>query len=416
MELSLRTLLLVSLLATACGSAESKSSPPPPLERQPREVTVVSPDLAAVVDGNTRFGWTLEERLASTPGNFFFSPFSISAALAMTYAGARGQTATELHDVLDVELDDASFHAAFGDLVRDLSGQKSRGYTLNVADGLFVQRGGALDGDTVDLLQQDYAVELTPEDFAEDPEGARESINTWAGNATKHKLADLFPPGSIDDSVSFVIANAIYFQAGWAQAFDPKDTKDAEFRRADGTSVMVPMMSRLGTYSAGWLDIATVVELPYQDDELSMVLVIPNLQHDVADVESALASGWLETALPKLRPPDAVVVVIPRFRIDWSAPSLDSTLASLGVPTMLGDQADFSGFADEKLLVRSLRHVAFVDVKEQGTEAAAATGLDFTFVSGYVPIVADHPFVFVIRDRLTNSVLFIGRVDDPTAG
>ncbi len=397
-------------LLSGCGSTTTKP-------REARKVTSLAP---AVLSGDDAFAWSLYGELSKQPGNLFFSPFSITSALGMTYAGARGETAKQMHDVLHVGVGDAKFHAALGGLARDLSGDKRRGYTLYVANRQFGQQGYAFHQDFTDLLKTDYGAELEPIDFAGDPQGARQKVNAWADNATHGTIPPLFPPGSIDSSTVLVLANAIYFKSSWARAFDKSETRDKPFHRADGSTVTVPMMHQKGVFAfkSSVSPAASVVALPYRDNELSMLLVVPDAVDGLPAVEAALPNGWLDEATQKLIQGLEVVVELPRFSMSWHG-SLGKQLKTLGMTDAFdASRADLSGIADGHLAIGVVEHSAYVKVDEQGTTAAAATGVGIVNVCspcGPPSVIADHPFLFVIRDKLTGSLLFIGRVEDPTA-
>ncbi len=398
----LLVVLGAALALAGCGS-----------EMQPREARKVTSLTPAQVAGDDAFAWSLYGELAKQPGNLFLSPFSIESALGMTYAGARGQTATEMHDALRVSTDDATFHAGIGGLARDLSGDKGRGYTLYVANRLFGQSGFAFHTDFTDLLKADYGADLEPVDFAGAPEDARSRVNSWADDATRGTIPPLLPPGSVDASTKLVLANAIYFKAAWAHAFDPRFTHDVPFYKADGSTAMVPMMQSTEVkFSYAGDELASVAELPYLDDEVSMLLVVPNAIDGLADVEAALSSGWLDGIVAKLGAPFPLPVGLPRFTTRWHA-SLIAALQALGMTSAFGD-ADFSGIADDSLFIAAVEHSAFVQVDEAGTTAAAATAVSTNDSGGGPSVFADHPFLFVIRDRLTGTILFVGRIDDPT--
>lgn len=393
-----------ALLLSGCGSTTKP--------REARKVTQLAP---AVRSGNSAFAWSLYGELSKQQGNLFFSPFSIESALGMTYAGARGETAKQMHDVLHVGVSDAKFHAALGGLARDLSGDKGRGYTLYAANRQFGQQGYAFHPDYTDLLKTDYGAELEPLDFAGDPEGARTRVNSWADEATHGTIPPLMPPGSIDNTTVLVLANAIYFKSSWAKAFDAQDTRDGSFTRADGSTVQVPMMYQSDDFAYTTSDpLADVVELPYLDNELSMLLVVPAAVDGLPAVEAALPNGWLDGVAKKLGTAE-LELGMPRFSMTWHA-SLVQPLESLGMTDAFDpDLADLSGVANDPLYIQAVEHSAYVKVDEQGTTAAAATGVGSVSTSAPPQIVANRPFLFVIRDKLTGTVLFIGRVEDPTA-
>jgi serine protease inhibitor len=396
----------LALGAALCGCGSDAP------EREARKVTELQPELLA---GNDAFAWSLYSELAQQPGNLFCSPFSIESALGMTYAGARATTAAEMHDALHIQVDDASFHAGIGALSRDLSGDRGRGYTIYIANRLFGQDGFGFHQDFTDLLHQNYGAALEPLDFYGNAEAARQRVNDWADGATHGTIPELFPAGSLDDTTVLVLANAIYFRAAWAQAFDVKDTLDAPFHRGDGSTVTVPMMSSSDHEFAHTSDaLADVVELPYQDDEISALLVVPKALDGLPEVEAALPSGWLEGLAADLGEPYELLVMLPRFTMKWHS-SLVAPLQALGMTSAFDpSQADFSGVADDSLFIAAVEHSAYVKVDEAGTVAAAATAVGESTTSAPLGVSADHPFLFVIRDRLTQSILFVARVDDPT--
>ncbi len=404
-------LVLSALVLGGCGSKAEKP-------RQARKVTSLAP---AVLSGDDAFAWSIYGELSKQPGNLFFSPFSIESALGMTYAGARGETAKQMHDVLHVGVDDATFHAQLGGLARDLSGDKGRGYTLYVANRQFGQEGYAFHQDYTDLLKADYGAELQPVDFAGDPEGARKQVNGWVDNVTHGTIPSLMPPSSIQSTTVLVLANAIYFKAAWTKSFDSKLTQDAPFHRADGSTVTVPMMHRSGSLKCTEPNLnpdpsvstAEVIELPYADNEVSMLVAVPATVDGLPAMEAQLSNGWLDGEVKKLATCD-MTLGLPRFTMKWHA-SLVPSLEDLGM-TDAFQNADFSGIADESLFVQAVEHSAYVQVDEHGTTAAAATGVSVGKHAGPLSYDVDRPFLLVIRDKLTGTLLFIGRVEDPTTG
>ena len=407
----LSTAALALSMVAGCSSEEA-SEPP----RQPRQVTELSTELSDVVDGNTAFAWSMYDRIHVESGNLFFSPFSISAALGMTYAGAGGATADQMAQTLHVD-DPSTFHPSFGALIRDLDGDKGRGYDLFIANRLFGQDGFAFESAFLDVTNQHYEADLELVDFATATEPARQRINQWVAEKTRDKIPDLLEPGMIDSYTRLVLANAIYFKADWAEQFDESDTRDRAFQLRDGTEIQVPTMSRKGdcrTYVS--TDLAAV-ELDYQDGEVAMLIVMPNGQSTVEDMEAALLGDGLEPINAGLHEAD-VLVQMPKFEFRDKT-NLRKPLEALGmVDAFDSTKADMSGMAPgaagEDLYLQAVVHEAYVKVDEQGTEAAAATatvaGATSTGSSG---ILVDRPFVFAIRDKLTGSILFLGRVDDP---
>jgi len=405
----LRLALLVALGVTlvACGSAPAE-------QRDPRKITALSPELAAVVQGNNAFAWSLYDQLRREDGNLFVSPFSISAAFGMTYAGARGQTAAEMKKALHIELDDAAYHSSFGALLQDLAGpHRGRGYQLDVANRLFGQQGFDFNSELLQLTADDYDAPLQKMDFKGDPDGSRQTINGWVEEQTQNRIQDLLQPGTITSGTRLVLANAIYFKARWAARFDPNDTHSTDFTRTDGATVKALMMNNFGTYALLTNTDVSVIELPYQDNELSMVVILPAATDGLPALEASLTAQKVKTWIGSLSEADEVSVGLPRFTMTHRVP-LKQTLMDMGMKLAFSDQADLSGIAPGLMLTDAV-HKAFVKVDEEGTEAAAATAAIAGLTSAGPMFYADHPFLFLIRDRLTGSILFMGRVENPTA-
>ncbi len=405
---------LATALLIACGGAGE----PQPL-REPRAVSGLTPELAPVVDGNNAFAWLLFEGLRHEEGNIFLSPFSVSAALGMMYAGARGQTADEMRLTMQIAVDDATFHHEFGALLRDLGGDHAgRGYELNIANRTFGQQDRDYLPEYRRLTREAYGAELAEVDFAGDSDGARNTINAWVAERTRNKIPELFEQGQIDAMTQLVVANAIYFKADWAERFDANETHDAPFTCSDGAQVAVKMMSKIGDFRGGWYEGLSVLELDYQDNEVGMVVLLPDANDGLDELEASLSRQRVDELIAELVELK-VAVTIPRWETGYSV-GLRDTLSALGMPSAFTPGlADFSGIIDQSegsvpIHLGHVPHKAYVKVDERGTEAAAATGAEARITSGQPSFVADHPFVYLIRDRLTNSILFVGRVEDPT--
>lgn len=408
---------LLAIFALGCQPSDADGPNP---DRVARVVTSPQGDTGVVVGGHNAFTWDLyaDLREGAGEGNVFFSPFSVTSALGMTLAGANGDTEAEMKTVLGVEGDEAAWHGALGALTRDLSGDLGRGYTLHVANRLFGQADFTFEEDFLGICEDDYGAPLESLDFVADPEAARERVNDWVASQTADRIQDLLPQGSVTGDTRLVLANAIYFLADWASAFDPEQTSDAGFTKLDGETVTVPMMhmdlDSLETHGveAGWSEGVAVLRLPYQDDEVSMVLLVPDAHDGLPDLEAGLdAARW--QALTADLTPASVPIGLPRFELEFEA-DLGAALSGLGMPTAFSDGADFTGIAaDGGLSISGVYHKAFVKVDEAGTEAAAATGVVVGVTSAPMPIVADRPFLFAIQDDLTGALLFVGRVTDP---
>jgi serpin B len=375
--------------------------------------------MAAVVKGNNGFAFDLYAQLRSQAGNLFLSPYSVSTALAMTYAGARGQTAEQMAKVLRFPLDQARLHPAFAAVIREVNGAgKPRAYELHVANALWGQQGfGFLPG-FLKLTRDNYAAGLHQVDFAGHTEAARRTINAWVEKQTKDKIKELFKPGLLNGLTRLVLTNAIYFKGLWQAAFPKKNTAPGDFLLTAGGRVRVPLMHQeheLLYHDGGTFQ---MLELPYKGGELSMVVLLPKKTDGLAALEKALTEDRLAAGLSRLRP-HQVDVTLPSFKVTAEF-GLNQTLAAMGMrDAFVPRVADFSGMNGKRnLFIQAVVHKAFVDVNEEGTEAAAATGVAVG-VCSYTPpppravFRADHPFVYLIRDHRTGSILFVGRLTNP---
>jgi serine protease inhibitor len=375
------------------------------------------PDCAAVVKGNNAFAVDLYQQLRTPDGNLFFSPYSISTALAMTYDGARGQTAEEMAKTLHFALDQDKLHPAFAALIRATTGAgKPREYELTVANRLWGQKGLGFRPDFLKLTQDQYGAGLAEVDFYQAAEQARQTINAWVEQQTKKKIVELLKPGVVDDSTSLVLTNAIYFKAAWAHVLDKKATRPGDFRLPGNKTIQVPLME--GSVPAAVYDGGsfTVLDLPYAQHDLSMVLLLPKAVDGLPALEKSLTASNLSSWLSKIQRAQ-VALTLPKFKVT-SEFRLNKELMALGMPTAFTPAADFSGMtSQERLYIGLVIHKAFVDVHEEGTEAAAATAVVMKRLAMEVlpaaTFRADHPFVFLIRDNTTGSILFMGRVAQP---
>jgi serine protease inhibitor len=377
----------------------------------------VSADQAALVKGNTEFALDLYRRVQERPGNLFLSPYSISSALSMTCAGARGQTATQMAGALRFTLADDRLHSAFADLTRDLNAGGQKGdYQLTVANALWGQKGYAFLKSFTDLNQKYYGAGLRDLDFQGANEEARRTINAWVEKETREKIKDLIKQGMLPQDARLVLTNAIYFKGLWASQFKKQETRDAPFRLTADKTVNVPMMNQTEEFGYAQFNDYQALELPYKGEALSMVVMLPKKVDGLAEFEKSLDLDRLEKCFLSLHK-QKVIVSLPKFTTTAEF-SLRDALVGLGMADAFDiNKADFSGMTGGKdLFIGAVVHKAFVDVNEEGTEAAAATGVIMrpTAVMLDPPVFrADHPFLFLIRDVKSGSVLFIGRVADP---
>lgn len=425
------TMLSLSLIACEEGGADPKDPHAPDPDRVARQITSADGDVGEVVAGNSAFAWALYGELVDGDDNLFFSPFSISAALGMTSAGARGETATEMSQVLDKRVPEASWHSAFGDLTDDLNGDKARGYRLEVANRLFGQADYDFKPDFLATCEENWRAPLEEVDWRSDFEAGRDRVNEWVADRTEDRIPELLPEGSVDSDTRLVLANAIYFLADWWTQFDTADTRDHTFTRQDGSEVTVDMMwLRTGEIEdhrvTGRLSddgSAGIARLPYVDDEVSAYLVVPTDLDGLPAIEAQLTAGWFDDILQGLGTPDSpgsaeLWIGLPKFEMRWKK-SIKPALEALGMEAVFG-AADLTGIADvpgEPLYLVDVFHEAWIRVDEEGTEAAAATGAVVGVESAPIfdSVVADRPFLLVVRDDLTGSLLFVTRVMDPTA-
>jgi serpin B len=387
-------------------------------------------EIKAVASGNNEFALNLYSRIKNLPqikqaeGNLFFSPYSISTALVMTWTGARGNTAKEMAEVLKLPIEGENspsrekIAAAFGALQKQLQADKeTSGYQLNVANALWGQEGYGFLPEFLDLNKKYYGSGLNEVDFAKSEE-ARKTINAWVEEKTNEKIKDLIPAGVLDSMTRLVLTNAIYFKGDWAIQFKQENTKEADFHVTNKKTVKVPMMYQKETFEYGEVDNMQLMQMPYKGDELSMLIILPGTIDDLDSIEKRLNLQTLQSDMEHLFKKE-VEVYLPRFKMTCGTLELNSLLREMGMKDAFTlPSADFSGMDGKKdLFISNVMHKAFVEVNEEGTEAAAATGVGMKLLSLPAPppvFRADRPFIFMIRDNRSQSILFMGRVCNPT--
>jgi len=381
---------------------------------------------AAAVAGNSKFALELYAKLKSDPevkkadGNLFFSPYSISTALAMTWAGAKGETEKQMAEVLHFSLPQERLHQVLGALEKQLNAAgKKRGYQLSVANALWGQKGYGFLKEFLTLTKKNYGAGLREVDFINpvEREKARKTINGWVEKETKKKIKELIQPGILNKLTTLVLTNAIYFKGDWAIEFDKKETRDAPFRISADKEVTVPLMYQKGDFTYAQEDKLQILELPYKGDDLSMVVLLPTEVDELTELEKSLTPKELNRWLTLLRKQE-VHVYLPKFKMTTGPLELSGILKSMGMKDAfsLPPIADFSGMTGRKdLYISNVLHKAFVAVDEKGTEAAAATAVVMARggISHEPVFRADHPFVFMIKDNRSGSVLFMGKVCNP---
>ncbi len=382
-------------------------------------------DKADVVKGNNKFAMELYQKLQSRQGNLFLSPYSISTALAMTYAGARGETEKQMASTLcfptvgfassEKPMTNERFHREFGSIISRMNKAGKKGdYELVVANALWGQKGYEFLDEFLGLVRKNYDGELQQVDFIGQTEQARKTINGWVEDKTKDKIKELIKKGMLDMMTRLVLTNAIYFKGKWASEFKPERTSDTPFSLVGGKKVTVPMMNQKAEFGYKDTGAIQILEMPYVSEELSMVILLPKKIDGIKQLEKELTSealaGWLGGIGER-----EVEVYFPKFKMT-SEFELSRILVSMGMPAAFSNEADFSGMAGDKdLAISAVIHKAYVDVNEEGTEAAAATAVVIRATGVREPLIfrADHPFFFVIRDNVNGSILFMGRMTEP---
>jgi len=378
-------------------------------------------DVSGIVDGGNQFAFDLYEQLRSKDGNLFFSPSSISVALAMTYAGAAGETEAEMAKTLHFDVPKDQVH----DEMRALQNywtmpDKQTGIRLNLANRLWGQQSYEFLPAFLTITREKYGAELARLDFSRANE-ASDEINKWVSDQTEGKINDLISQDALSSVTRLVLTNAVYFKGGWADPFKKSRTKEEDFHLTATDSIKVPLMHRWAEFRYGAVDDLQILELPYGDDSLSMVVLLPKEKDGLADLEATLTFQNLQRWLKSVRHEDEVKVFLPKFKTTAEF-MLSGTLQTLGMKSAFNpNAANFSGMTEsEDVFISAVIHKAFVDVNEEGTEAAAATAM--VMVGSAAPIDepkeppvfrADHPFVFMIRDNRNEAILFLGRITNP---
>jgi serpin B len=372
-------------------------------------------DAAALAAGNEQFAWDMYGRIAAgdRDKNVFFSPFSVSAALGMTCAGARGETERQMAATMRFALPQEKLHPAFAALLSGLQAD-APGYRLSVANALWGQDGFFFRPEFLALTDKYYNGGFKTVDFASRTDDSRRIINGWVADRTAGKIRDLLQDGDLTPLTRLVLTNAIYFKGDWATKFKAADTATAPFRLHDGRTVDARMMHQTGRFGYAAADGVKILELPYAGDEVSMVVLLPD--GGLEELETGLAAGRLAGWLGSLEKRE-VSVFLPSFKIT-ARYGLKPLLSSMGMPDAFSLAADFSGLNGQRdLTITDVIHQAFVEVNEAGSEAAAATAVIIGLKSmppvDRVVFRADRPFVFLITHKPTGTILFMGRVANP---
>ena len=420
-------LLLLLAIVTLSGlmACNQKASADYVQSKLPRDnsPSVAEADQTTLVDGNSAFAFDLYQAVRGSAGNIFYSPYSISLALAMAYAGARNETENEMANVLHFGLPQDRLHPALDNLDLTLRsrgkgahGANGEGFKLNIANAIWGQKSYEFEQAYLDVLAMNYGAGLRILDFQSAPEPSRLSINNWVSDQTSNKINDLIPKGFVTELTRLVLTNAIYFNAAWASPFDKQQTQDGLFHLLNGSDITVPMMTQTESLKYTEADNYQAVEIPYDGNELSMVILLPKA-NQFDSFEASLNNQTVDSIINSLAS-EEVALTMPKFQSDSSF-SLKSTLSAMGMlQAFQPEVADFSGMTgNQDLFISDVVHKAYVSVNEAGTEAAAATAVIVGTTAAPIETVRltiDHPFIFAIRDIATSSILFIGRVENPT--
>jgi serpin B len=379
-------------------------------------------DVAAARDfasANNAFGFDLW-RATRKPGNLAVAPASVSLALGMTWAGARGETAAQMGKVLHMA-DVPAMAASMGEQLAQWNDPSHGAYALSVVDRLFGEQTASFEPEFLALMKDRFAAPLEPVDFIRGFEAARGRINGWVKGETKDRIVDLLPEGSLDSDTRLVLTNAVYFKGDWLRPFEPDATYPGEFFVDGRAAKTVKRMRQVAQFAYASTDALQIVELPYQGEHLALDLVLPKQRDGLDALEQALDADGFAKLVGALRP-TMVELTVPKFKLEMpSSLALKEALVELGMTLPFTGGADFTGISKtiKPLFIDDVFHKTFVAVDEKGTEAAAATAVVMRTESAMiepegVAFLADHPFLFVLRDTRSGAVLFIGHVADPS--
>ncbi len=374
----------------------------------------------SVVEANNQFAVDLYQRYRSKDGNMMFSPFSISSALAMTYEGARGRTAEEMRNVMHFPGDIGVLRSGYSSIYDRLN-RVDRPYKLSTANSLWAQKDYPFVADYFGTVEKYYDGKVTNLDFKSDTENSRKTINQWVEDKTYDRIKDIIPEGFLSPMTRLVLTNALYFNASWLSTFEDAATDDREFKTGTGSSVKARMMHKTGYYNYGETGVLQILEMPYEGDDLSMLVILPKgdrLQGLESSISTANLADWKNSMKQEY-----VELSLPKFKYE-NKYFMAQDLKAMGMPTAFTyPAADFTGMSPTKeLYIDEVIHQTFIEVSESGTEAAAATAV--IMVAGASPVHmelpepkifnADHPFIFLIQEKSSGNILFMGRLTDPS--
>lgn len=413
---SLVAILLIAVSLAGCtGDKRSDEAP------SKTDNTIVLGGFNDFVNSSNEFSFEMYEELVDGNDNVFFSPYSITTALGMAYEGAKGKTAEEMEQVLDIPKDYDTRLAMMKELQSTLN-KIGTNYNLSTANAYWLREGGSLREGYKNAIENFYLAHGEELDFAGDPVGSVDTVNKWVEGETNDKIKDLLLPDDIDPLTYLILTNAVYFKSDWKYQFDAGATEKMDFHQSGGTDIKADMMhmcdEEIELLHAANSD-AQLLRLPYENNEISMYLLLPK-ENDIGTIESKLDISYLNNMKKKLEP-EYIDMYLPKFNFEEKY-KLKKNLINMGMPTAFTGGADFSGISDdaEGLYIDKVIHKSFVEVNEEGTEAAAATAVIMIERGGGpstapVDFKADHPFIFLIEHEETGQILFMGKVENPSA-
>jgi serpin B len=390
----------LALTPSACVSAQPPAAP----------AVEWSKDVEAAADGNNKFSLDLYAKLRDQKGNLFVSPYSVHAALGMTASGARGTTRDELLAALHLSKE-GDKALAVGDMGRYYTAAR-KDVKLAVANAIWARKGYNWRPEFRDIQEKRFGSGLNEADFVRQPEAERRRINKWVEDQTNNRIKELLQPPHITPNTTMVLVNAIYFKGNWKTQFDAKKTREGVFHTSDDKRIDVKMMHADMKCGYARFEDVSMVELPYAGGELSMVVLLPRMPDGLPKLEEKLTHENLKKWLADLKDRGSLEITLPKFKMETSF-DLVPAIQALGVKAAFG-AADFGGMAEgDGAPITAIVHKSFVDVNEAGTEAAAATAVVRADSAFPPPFVANHPFLFLIRDAKKGTILFMGRVEKP---
>lgn len=414
-----KMLFALSILGIILFSACAQVQPTQNLRSGAPEDNNTLPTQEQIVEGLNDFSFDLYHVLcAGSLSNTFYSPLSISSALAMTYAGANGETAEQMQSTLHYGPQVDLFHSEYGAMIDSLSSKKGQDFKMNIANAIWVQDQYKLKNYFVETVKKDYNSEVRNMDFVNSPEASRDTINYWVEKKTEGLIQDLIPEGMIDDITRLILTNAVYFNAEWANKFNKRLTNEDNFYCLDNKVVRTDMMYQREHYPVSQTKDYTILEIPYEGYEYSMLILLPKENNGLVALNKELSAQDI-IAHDKNKKHEDVLVYFPKFKMETEY-ELKKALSGMGMPLAFSANADFSNMTGGKdLMISSVIHKAFIDVDEEKTEAAAATAVVMKLTSmapspkAPLEFRVDHPFLFIIRSKNDHAILFMGQLTQP---